>query len=309
MPAYSTIDRRDLDRIAARFDLGPVVAVTEAGGWENTSFRVRTEEGRFQFKIYENRAREDLDLLTRIDRRLARHRFPTPAPLAAVDGETVGEVDGRLVKVYRWLRGEEPVPSAAVAAEIGSALAALHRVPPPAALPALRWGPPPERALSRQARRRGLSGHRFLRWLAARRGLYRLPARAKLPRGLAHADLVPDNTLFAGQALVAVLDFDECCRDALLIDLAMAIVGFCWDRRNRRQDRWIAALLDGYGELRALERRERALLDRYVAFAALLVATWRFRQFDLRHPQLGLAGRYRQMATRVEQCQARPIAL
>ena len=51
---------------------------------------------------------------------------------------------------------------------------------------------------------------------------------ASLPMGLLHGDLFLDNTLFDGDKMLAILDFEEGCYDTLLLDVGMTIIGCCY---------------------------------------------------------------------------------
>ena len=53
-------------------------------------------------------------------------------------------------------------------------------------------------------------------------------APIKLPRCLVHGDLFPDNTMFKGNQLLAILDFEVICVENLLHELGTAIHGFCY---------------------------------------------------------------------------------
>ncbi len=50
----------------------------------------------------------------------------------------------------------------------------------------------------------------------------------QLPKGILHSDIFPDNALFEGEDLVAIIDWEEICYGELLIDIAMTVVGCCY---------------------------------------------------------------------------------
>ena len=93
----------------------------------------------------------------------------------------------------------------------------------------------------------------------------------------------PENTVFEGGELAALIDFEEACFYYLIFDLAMCIVGSCVEGGSFRQD-LVDALLGGYQQLRRLSQAERDQLPLYVEYAAATSAFWRFRQFNVRVP-------------------------
>jgi homoserine kinase type II len=144
-----------------------------------------------------------------------------------------------------------------------------------------------------------------LAWLAERAG-----ARAALPAGVVHGDLFPDNVLFDGERLVALLDFEQASDGAFAYDLAVSLCAWCYaDDFVPERAR---ALRAGYEEVRPLEPAERELLwvearaaatrftvtrltDVYLNAAAtpLVRATKDFRRYHARLRrlrQLGAAG-------------------
>ncbi|MEO1369162.1 MAG: phosphotransferase [Acidobacteriota bacterium] len=301
-------DVREVTTTMAEFGLGDVEEVTMLGGWTNTNCHVVSERGPHLLKLYSGRSLEELQLGFEVAERLERHQFPSAPPLLTTGGDPILPVGSRFAMVYDFLPGQTPTPSAVVAEQIGRALAKLHRIEPPEKLGPFSWSVSAIRVLQRSEATR-FPGHPFFQWLTEAEELTRLPPGEALPRGLVHADLFPDNTLFENGELVAILDFEEVCCDELLIDLSMAMVGFCWDGNNRRRDGWISALLDGYRDLRELTIQERQRVNHYVGFAALSVAAWRFLQFNSRYPHLGLTDRYQEMVERADACRSDPIVL
>ena len=74
------------------------------------------------------------------------------------------------------------------------------------------------------------------------------------------------------------------CHGPLLFDLAVCIVGNCFDENNELSMEYLQALLEGYH--RVLSPQERSMFVGFMRHALLCNATWRFVNFNLTHPHL-----------------------
>lgn len=129
-----------------------------------------------------------------------------------------------------------------------------------------------------------------------------------LPRGIIHGDIFADNTLFEGEKLVAIIDFEvftfqslvnekrKCVLvrnrmyvniiDPLLVDIAVTISGCCYPN-NKLDKKLVDAFLNAYNSIRPLSDLEKKLLDDFVFYANLSVAFWRFRFAKQKGDSLG----------------------
>jgi homoserine kinase type II len=105
-------------------------------------------------------------------------------------------------------------------------------------------------------------------------------AASPLPAGLIHGDLFRDNVLWQDGELRALLDFESASRGIFAYDIMVCVHAWCYG--DGYQLSHVAALLDGYAKVRALEAREWQLLPALGALAALRFATTRITDFSLR---------------------------
>ncbi|MFT4526005.1 MAG: homoserine kinase type II [Bacteroidia bacterium] len=101
-----------------------------------------------------------------------------------------------------------------------------------------------------------------------------------LPRGFVHGDVFPNNTIFQGNELKAIIDFEEFAVETLLFDVAMTIVGFCLNADFRVDPKAQQELLDGYESVRPLSDSEKEALPYFIRWAALAMMSWHL-EFDL----------------------------
>ena len=145
------------------------------------------------------------------------------------------------------------------------------------------------------------AAHPFVESLKSQLASMESQLNARLPMGLLHGDLFLDNTLFDGNQMVAILDFEEGCYDTLLIDVGMTLIGCCYTPEDRLNLGAAQRFLDAYNAVRPLTESEWQSLDCFVQYAALSIAFWRFRQFNIRRPDADRANTYQEMITRSTQ--------
>ncbi len=188
----------------------------------------------------------------------------------------------RWVSVFPWVAGvhrRQDQMAASDAAEVGAALALLHRAGAPLAGTMPRTGiyttahiaertarlqADPISAGDPELRGALAAAGEELAWLDARRA-----RREAAPRGIIHGDLFRDNVLFDGARLVALLDFEQASLGAWVYDLAVCINAWCF--ADAFAPALVRAMVAGYRGVRALEPLEEELL-----FVELRAAAVRF---------------------------------
>ena len=299
---YTHVSLEDVREALRNLDAGTAAAVEPlAGGFANSNFLVHREDGApLVLKIWNNRTPAEVDRLCTIADHLAGGGVRTPAPLRGPDGSAFVLVQGRAWMLQPYVPGGwlEPNPESMHA--LGVEIARLHAVEP---TPALPQGLPMGFELMDDVLRRAgahvdLAEHPFVQRLQRERSRLaeRLP---KLPTGIVHGDIFPDNVIADADRILAILDFEEACIDCLALDLAMCVVGCGWSDGRRLEERW-QALRAGYETMRPLEPAEHAAMGELERYATLAIATWRFDQFAIRHQDLGQSDRYLEMCVRLD---------
>ncbi len=110
--------------------------------------------------------------------------------------------------------------------------------------------------------------------------------RRLLPRGTIHGDVFIDNTKWDldgdGPRLRAVFDWEMAGRDHLMLDLAVTLCAWCWQRQGEAmvfRPEVAAALVEGYRRQRALSSSEVRGLFTELRLASIRFATSRLRDF------------------------------
>lgn len=299
MAHYSTLSPEELVDVVTHYEIGTPTNLEELqGGFGNSNFKLTTTEGTFLLKICDEKNLEQLHQQITLLEHLQKHFYPTVYPILQKNGNPLYDNLKYRVMLYPFLDGDTPQPSQRVSEQIGEALAKLHSIAPLSDLPIFPMGIAQITPFMEEVKDTQFATHPFLLWLQSELEWIRPELDKSLPVGLMHGDLFLDNTLFDDDKMVAILDFEEGCNDTLLIDIGMTIIGCCYTTENQLDVDALKGFLKVYNVLRPLTENEWECLDGFVHYAALSIAFWRFRQFNIRYPDAHRAETYHEMISR-----------
>lgn len=273
MAVYTPLSDDDVVELLAQYDIGaPLRCEGIAEGVENTNYKLTTATGAYILTIFEKRVAEaDLPFFIGVMERLAARGFQAPQPIATRDGGYLTHIKGKPAAIVSFLDGVWPRRIELWhCAAVGEALARMHvaldgfEMERPNALSVAGW----EKLITPrmpevEKLRPGLAA-----LVSNDMARVRSAWRHDLPRGVIHADLFPDNALFAGGELTGVIDFYFACTDALAYDLAVCLNAWCFAGPRYDIERG-RAMIGAYRRVRQLSSLERAALP-VLAYGAAL---------------------------------------
>ena len=296
MAHYTLLDQSSLEALLRAYPLGPPRDVRPLdGGKANSSSLFTTDSGTYVVSVCDEKRPEELELLTRTLEHLEKHGIAATRLVRTTDGLSFIEYGGKPLYVKEFIEGTVPeFLTPGMVSQLGAALARLHAVPPQPYLPEVfSYGIESFTEIT--------SGTGpFACWLKDRTQRLFPCLNAELPRGLIHGDLFPDNTVFRAENLAAILDFEEVCCYYLIFDLGMCAAGCCCPDGTLSLP-LTAALVAGYQSIRPLADLERELFKLHLEYGAVATSFWRYRQFNLRFPDLGNKSLYREMSALADQ--------
>lgn len=274
MAVYTRVPAEALADFLRSYGLGSLrSAKGVAEGIENSTYLIDADAGRAVLTLYEKRvAAGDLPYFVALADHLQDGEVPVPAVLRTDTGEAVRTLMERPTCLYRFHPGVSPTrPTPVQARAAGEALGALHRDladfagERPNAMGHAAW---PGLAATLAGSLDGIEPGLDAVVADALTRLIDWPG--DLPIGAIHADLFPDNVLMLDDRVTGVIDWTFACTDALAYDLAVAHGAWSFDEEGRTFDAAVgAALVAGYGSVRALTSAERAALPLLAQGAAL----------------------------------------
>ena len=274
MAVYTDVAAEDLGAFLAGYDIGELLAYKGiAEGVENSNFLVHTSRGHFILTLYERRvAATDLPFFLGLMEHLHGRGITCPQPVENRKGDVLGSVAGRPAAMIAFLDGmwiRRPSPGHCAA--LGEALAKLHlagldfKNSRANALSVEGWRPLYEKCCERANEvQRDLQ-----QFLAAELSHLEQAWPRKLPQGVIHADLFPDNVFFLGNKLSGLIDFYFACTDALAYDVAICLNAWCFETDHSFNVTKGRSLLQSYAQARPLSDEERSALPLLARGAAL----------------------------------------
>jgi homoserine kinase type II len=274
MAVYTDVSADDLTRFLSVYDIGELLSYKGiAEGVENSNFLMHTSAGNFILTLYEKRVTEDdLPFFLGLMEHLAERGITCPQPVKNRQGGVLGKIAGRPAAIVTFLDGlwiRRPSPSHCSA--VGDALARLHlagadfKQKRANALSIESWRPLYEHAKVRgDSVRQGLCSEIEMELDALEKSWPR-----RLPQGVIHADLFPDNVFFLGDKLSGLIDFYFACTDTLAYDVAVGLNAWCFESDHSYNVTKGRSLLNAYGKVRALSEAERNALPVLARGAAM----------------------------------------
>jgi homoserine kinase type II len=274
MAVYTDVADDELRAFIALYDIGEVLSCKGiAEGVENSNFLLTTERGNFILTLYEKRvAPKDLPFFIALMDHLAHHGVACPTPLRGRDGVALRELCGRPAAIATFLAGMWPrriMPFHCAA--LGGALAGLHRAG--ASFPLSRendlslagW----RRLFEACAPRAGEVQRGLAEELAGELAALEAHWPRRLPAGVIHADLFPDNVFFRDREVSGLIDFYFACTDFLAYDLAICLNAWCFESDGSLNVTKARLLIDAYRRARPLSPEELAALPLLARGSAL----------------------------------------
>ena len=286
MSVFTTVTPEQLGAWLRNYSIGALVGLEGIlAGIENTNYFVITTQGRYVLTLFEKLRPHELPFYLNLMAHLSSHGIPCPKPIANLDNELLGELNGKPAALVSFLAGKDLLdPQAGHCAQVGVMLASMHlagktyplRMDNPRGL---KWWkavmPEIIPFLSQE-------DAALLREEVRFQSLYRF---SDLPHGVVHADLFRDNVLFDNNQITCVIDFYFACTDALLYDLAIAVNDWCVANGGRLDPECTAALLEAYRVVRPYTAIERGAWPVMLRAAALRF--WLSRLYDFHLPRPG----------------------
>ncbi len=287
MALFVRLEERVLKGFLARYpDIGELVKYEGIyQGVTNTNYFVDTTRGRFVLTLIEQGSSEDLEFSCRLCLFLHAKGLSGPRPIVASDGLSMQILQDRPTVLVERIEGHhvEP-PDLRHCAAAGAWLGRMHRVVPEVDM---------ERANPRGYQWFFKVGERLLSRgsldeetaILCRSELCEIEQNPNLdlPEGIVHADFFVDNALFNESGEIAgIIDFYYACKDALLLDVAIAVNDWCTTGEGGLDAARAAAFLSSYRSQRPFIDREHELWPHMLRVAAMRF--WLSRLEDMHFP-------------------------
>ena len=297
--AYTEVSMDEASEVIGLAGFKELISIEKLdGGWANSNYKLSLSDGtKLVLKIWNEQHEDRVEYLLGITTYLSELGIPTPKPISFNNNEYLIMKNNLPWTILPFIDGEWLGNDYQSLFTLGQIQANMHLAVPPKNLECdFSMGITLFDKLFKIADERNCWDD-FLLTLKSSRSIYE--KLDKLPKGIIHGDLFPDNVIRQNDGNLFLLDFEEVCNDILAFDLAMTFVGFGWEEGEPINDRWVA-ILEGYQSVRKLTKEELDALPDLHKLATLSIAAWRYWQFKINLPGTKHENRYLEMTDRLE---------
>ena len=296
--AYTEVSLDEASEVIGLAGFTELISIEKLdGGWANSNYKLSLSDGtKLVLKIWNEQHEDRVEYLLGITTYLSELGIPTPKPISFNNNEYLIMKNNLPWTILPFIDGEWLGNDYQSLFTLGQIQANMHLAVPPKNLENdFSMGITLFDKLFKIADERNCWDD-FLLTLKSSRSIYE--KLDKLPKGIIHGDLFPDNVIRQNDGNLFLLDFEEVCNDILAFDLAMTFVGFGWEDGEPINDRWVA-ILEGYQSVRKLTKEELDALPDLHKLATLSIAAWRYWQFKINLPGTKHEDRYLEMTDRL----------
>lgn len=269
MSVYTSFTQQQLSQLLSLYRLGEVENIQGiAAGITNTNYFLDTTTGRYVLTVFEQNKLHEMPFFMDLMAHLNKNNIPCAHPIATINNDYVINFEGKPVAIVERLQGAtDEQPSVQKCQALGKALAEMHNA-----------------SQSFTQTRKNDRGANWRRQIFAELkdklnaidyGLLKqeidyldlhasTPCFNACPKGIIHADLFPDNTLFDGEKLTGIIDYYYACNERLLYDIAVSVNGWCHLDESKSK-----ALLSAYNKIRPFTNDEKQSWNIMLRAAAL----------------------------------------
>lgn len=258
------------------YNIGEIQDVEKVNfGFSNTNYKLHASDKTYLYRIYDSKGK-DVEYEISVLKVLKDMKFPASYPIQRRDGKFFTTTTEGIVVVYEFLDGSSTEINEQIVRQIGSAMSRLHKVKYKSKGIGHRSNSISMDRCHRLIQRFDDAPNQYpdiFEYFVEHTNFFRMPLQVPVPKGLIHGDLFPQNTLFKGGELLAILDFQEVCIDSFLFDIGMTINGFCFEGKMFNEN-LTGILLEEYVKKRMISDQEVKLLPAYISWAAHGIIAW-----------------------------------
>lgn len=270
-------------------------------GFANRNFQISTKTGNYFYRVCTQQ--DDIKNIVyevNILAELKKIKFPTAYLISKKDGEFISDSDEGKVLIYEFKEGCEPELNHQTISEIAKWIATLNNFKD--------YENYPRKnvihldycfELIKEFKTAPAKYPEIFEYFEEQTQYLVKPISQIIPKGLIHGDVFPDNTLFIGNKLSAVIDFEEVCVDNLLMEIGMCINGFCFVD-NKLDIELMETFLFEYNQIRKISEKELELLYYYIQWAAHGMLSWHLRYYLIYKENLQQLRRANELMERVK---------
>jgi homoserine kinase type II len=283
---YTKLSDEYIKNILKNYSFKEVNRIEEISeGILNTNYFIEGDKGKFIFRILEGERdyTEEVKELEFLEY-LNSNGFPCPIAIKNISGENYTFIDGKMASVFTFIEGEKVHSiNENNLKEIGQKLGRMHNL-----------------LKDRDIKRNRKIDMQYFYDIISKADLkgilkddydfimkyYERASKvdySNLPFGIIHNDIFPDNVFMKDGEISGIIDFNDCLRGPLILDLAIVISFWIRNRgiSEEVENQMTKIFLDAYESERKITKEEMTLMDESLIRIALTFIFLRVNKFHV----------------------------
>ena len=268
--------KEEIINVLEQYDLGNLKNHSSLStGWANENYKIETDQGTFLYRICKQQPLEYIIFETKLLELIKEIDFPSAYIFKRKDGEYISDSPSGRVMIYEFVSGHEPEANPETVGEIARAIARLNSYK--------NWSSISKKnsvhidackKLIEEFDNSPFQYPEIFKFFKKETEYLWEPLHVDLPKGIVHGDAFTDNTIYDGNKLKAIIDFEEACIDHYIFDVGIAFNGFCFNENNELDEELFNVFLLEYNKIRPMEEKEWELLPYYIEMGAFGMVLW-----------------------------------
>ena len=239
-------------------------------GIENTNYFFKTKSNKYVLTIYENKITErikekNLFFFVELINFLRKVKFPCPKILYNNNNKQLNSYKNKQFTIIDFVKGKiEKKISIQHCYKLGKILATLHKK-------TLRFKKERKNNFSLNEWSKSIKKIKLSKkesiFLKKEINYIKKNWPKKLPKGIIHGDLFPDNVFFKNNNIVGIIDLSNACNDFFCYDLSICINSWCYEKKLNIDK--MRNLIKGYNSIRKIKIQEIKYLNLFLRASSL----------------------------------------
>ena len=239
-------------------------------GIENTNYFFKTKSNKYVLTIYENKITErikekNLFFFVELINFLRKVKFPCPKILYNNNNKQLNSYKNKQFTIIDFVKGKiEKKISIQHCYKLGKVLATLHKK-------TLRFKKERKNNFSLNEWSKSIKKIKLSKkesiFLKKEINYIKKNWPKKLPKGIIHGDLFPDNVFFKNNNIVGIIDLSNACNDFFCYDLSICINSWCYEKKLNIDK--MRNLIKGYNSIRKIKIQEIKYLNLFLRASSL----------------------------------------
>ena len=287
MAVYTELSKEQVEEILLSYNLGKLWNFRAIqAGVANSVYSLITTRGEYILTLFDQKEAIDVRQQAILMDQLLTSGIPIPEVIGTKSGTPLVFFKDKPVLVRDYIEGEICRKlSLDNLFTLGTILGKIHTTPVPKAM-TYRMPFNPSSFLDLRK-----SNKHFGDWILDKTKLLKTYIPENAPKGVIHGDLFPDNYLVNNGEIVGIIDLEEACEFFLAYDIAVTLIGNTRSGLDFDIEK-VHHFLKGYETIRKISSLEKENFHYFVTYAASAGAFWRYKQFNMIHPNENLKDSY-----------------